>query len=400
MLLLLFLLLLSTGAACNKRIAVAVDVSGSISVDPVTGKQRPGPTEIRAALKRTMEQYLFRDAGACVAIYRFATNASLVSDFAPVAEVATRQRLLAAVETLPFEMSYPGYFTNWEAAIQTVLDGRLGANWLYLVTDSSPTYSSDGQDHSPVERHVGAAVRVSKLLQKSGTGVVGVGMGPDVRDAHLAAISGPCGGLGCFKGWNYFHVDSMSRADIPLGQSIHDRFLSNPALDEKAVRLRQASGKGDNVLPSFTIKTLEFKPTIDGPVTAKNMPFTKADAESSGAATTTKRTILARETALRFSTHAGILHRATRRPLITREEIARHAPENLSGGAIVAIVVGCCLGFVILAFVFWLFMNWCISDRPGDLETFLSTSPVADSNGGGGQGKKQGRLPPVLYRTR
>lgn len=200
MLLLLLLLLLVAVSACNKRIAVAVDVSGSVSVDPVTGKQRPGPAEIRAALKKTMEQYLFRDAGACVAIYRFATNASLVSDFAPVAEVATRQRLLAAVDTLQFEMSYPGYFTNWEAAIKTVLDDRLGANWLYLVTDSSPTYSSDGQDHAPVERHVGAAVRVSKLLQKSGTGVVGVGMGPDVRDAHLSAISGPCGLVGCFKG--------------------------------------------------------------------------------------------------------------------------------------------------------------------------------------------------------
>jgi hypothetical protein len=199
-------------------------------------------------------------------------------------------------------------------------------------------------------------------------------------------------------------VDSISRADIPLGQSIHDRFLSNPALDEKAVRLRHASEKGDNVLPSFTSKTLEFKPTRDGPVTAKNMPFTKVEgtvAEFPVATTTTKRTILARETALRFSTHAGILHRATRRPLITREEIARRAPENLSGGAIVGIVVGCCLGFAILAFAFWLFMNWCISDRPGDLETFLLTSPVADSNGGGGGGgKKQGRLPPVLYRTR
>lgn len=208
---LLAILLAVAVQGCNKRIAVAVDVSGSISVDPVTGKQRPGPAEIRLALKKTMQQYLFRDAGACVGIYRFATNASLVFDYAPVALADTRNRLLAAVETLPFEMSYPGYFTNWEAAIsilsqpsdqqQQQQSSQIKPNWLYLVTDSSPTYSSDGEEHGSVDLHVRAAVRASKRLQQSGTGVVGVGMGPEVKDAHLAAISGPCGSLGCFKGF-------------------------------------------------------------------------------------------------------------------------------------------------------------------------------------------------------
>lgn len=201
---LLAVLLAVAVQGCNKRIAVAVDVSGSISVDPVTGKQRPGPAEIRLALKKTMQQYLFRDAGACVGIYRFATNASLVFDYAPVALADTRNRLLAAVETLPFEMSYPGYFTNWEAAISILTDQQqqqTKPNWLYLVTDSSPTYSSDGEEHGSVDLHVRAAVRASKRLQQAGTGVVGVGMGPEVKDAHLAAISGPCGSLGCFKGF-------------------------------------------------------------------------------------------------------------------------------------------------------------------------------------------------------
>jgi hypothetical protein len=195
----------------------------------------------------------------------------------------------------------------------------------------------------------------------------------------------------------------MAKADIPLGQSIHDRFLSNPALDENAVRLRQESAEGN--VPSFTVKTLEFKPTRDGPVTTKNMPFTKSEGAVTEipvakTATTNKKSVVS-ETALRFSTHAGILHRATRRPLITREELARQAPENLSAGAIVGIVVGCCLGFVILAFAFWLFMHWCISDRPEDLETFLSTSPSESSGGGSSSSgkKQQGRLPPVVYRA-
>lgn len=246
-LLVLFLLLagiiIEPAAGCNKHIAVAVDVSGSVSIDPVTGRPRPGPEEIRSALKKTMQQYLFRDAGACVGIYRFATNASLVFDYAPVALEDTRRRLLAAVDTLPFEMAYPWYYTNWEAAIQIVYDAPLRPKWLYLVTDSSPTYSAEGKDHAPVDVNVRAAVGVSKRLQSAGTGVVGVGMGPDVKDVHLAAISGPCGAMGCFKGQPLFlsyektlkppeknRMELLSRGQHGQGQhsagTIHSRQIS------------------------------------------------------------------------------------------------------------------------------------------------------------------------------
>lgn len=379
----LLFLWLGQVAGCNRRIAVAVDVSGSISVDPVTGKQRPGPAEIRVALKKTMEQYLFRDAGACVGIYRFATNASLVFDFAPVALADTRQRLLAAVDTLPFEMSYPAYFTNWEAAVLTVLADRRNppTNWLYLVTDSSPTYSSDGEDHGPVDLHVRAAVRVSKLLQKAGTGVVGVGMGPEVKDAHLAAISGPCGSLGCFKGWNYFHVDSISRANIPLGQSIQDRFLSVPAMDEHAVMKRIRDQEQHQEAHSAETATT-------GPV-AVAAPITTAVVTAAAAAATTPGV---QHFVTQPPAHLRVVHHAP--PVITRADVERHkrGDDSLSGGAIAAIVISCVLGFLILAIVAWLFIRWWT----GEDAPLSSPSPTLKETYKPGGGS---RLPPPLFRT-
>lgn len=180
-------------------------------------------------------------------------------------------------------------------------------------------------------------------------------------------------------GWNYFHVDSIARANIPLGQSIEDRFLSVPAMDEHAVmkRIREeehpaASAAGASTTTMTTHKTepphfVTQPPAhlrVKHPVPASSHP-----------------------------TSANKHPAAGNRPIITRADIEFHKRnENLSGGAIVGIVVGCILGFAILVVVFWLFLRWWMG------EELPLSGPSQETKQQYRVGGGNGRLPQPVFR--
>ena len=239
------------GASCRKHISVVVDVSASVSTgSPTDDLIGPNPEEMKESLKEAMQNYLFKDHSACVALYRFASSAELVLDFMSTATMANRQAMLTAVDNLQFETAAPNYYTNWEAGLQIVLDREAiqHSRYLYLVTDGAPTARlTDCEPGSypcdDSQRNIDAAAAVSDALQHGGVTVTAVGVGQGVTDAQLRAVSGPCNALGCTKGWNYFHVDTFRSLREPLSRSFEDRIVRE--LTEEGTRKEPTAGESD-----------------------------------------------------------------------------------------------------------------------------------------------------------
>ena len=430
-----------TDQPCLSYISVLVDVSGSVSVDPATGHPRPGPEDLRKALKSMMKAYLFRDRNACVAIYRFATNATLVYDFARVGLQKTKNELLAAVDDLQFEMVYPWYYTNWEAGLRMVED-RQGASgrksdWVYLITDGAPTtrdtdcpveHPGDQPCPGEVRRNADAARAVSLRLQRAGTGVVAVGMGPDISDGMLSAMSGPCPSTGCLRGWNYFHVTTIARVAAPLGRSIKDRLLTHVSLAQVvARRSRKSMEEDDGADPDqedqeFSSSSASTEPSTTESTTTSTEPSTTTSTTST-TSTTTSTTAAPTSTAVAgppvHNSNGGIFHKPlphhkrTAKSLRGTHLVKDDAPAvvhmqavpnavyqkrqdppvgviEMSGAAVVILIVCCVLGaFAILVFL-TLFLKWYNSSPVDQSAGVVSINTRIGSSVGG--------LPPPVFR--
>lgn len=400
---------LSTDSQCRRRISVAIDVSGSISIDPSTGHQRPGPAEIKAALKETMEKYLFRDPRSCVAIYRFATNASLVYDFAPISAPATRPTLLAAIDELEFEMSHPGYYTNWEAGLKKVLDNGVHSDWVYLVTDGAPTTRLSGCSNNQEQPcpgaanlNIEAATTVAHQLLARGTGVVAVGMGNAVTDDQLKAISMPCSEkFGCIRGWNYFHVTSIGRLSAPLGRSFTDRFLRSPPMTEhEAIERHRISTKTENddlapppvleenatatssnttttstAAPDTTTTTAASTTTTAAPVTTTTTSAPATTTTTTAATTTTTAAVIA-TTSVKPLIHVQSAPTGKYEDVDSDGHIHRQNPPgtvSLNTGQVILVIVGSLLGSLTLLVIGYMLFNYC----------------KGGGNGGGEKGQQQ-----------
>lgn len=239
----------ATPAGCRRRVSVTIDVSASVTTDTVNRQGRSvGPLQLKRALRGALQTYLFRDRQSCVAVYTFGTTARRILDFTSVNSAEGRNALLNAIDTLQFETVHPHYYTNWEAGLQAVLDADSRSVYVYLVTDGFPTTRTTGCIAQPcdsdLQMNMDAAKRVSKQLQLEGTNVVAVGIGSDndISDAALSDLSGPCSPThGCYKNWNYFHLESYARLEASLGESFAQRLAltdevtlsSSPLADEK-----------------------------------------------------------------------------------------------------------------------------------------------------------------------
>ncbi len=409
LLLVLTVLVAVAGAVCRRRVSIAIDVSASLSVDSATGKSKPGPAEIKAALKSTMQSYLFKDRQSCVAVYRFATNATLLMDFAEVALEATRSALIAAVDGLVFETAYPGYYTNWEAGLQAIAERTtVKSNSVYLVTDGDPTTRVTGCDLSNGQpcldvsgdvarrENLEAARRVSAAIQATGAWVVAVGMGPMVSDEALAAVSGPCvspsNPRSCIKGWNYFHANTVSRLGVPLGRSIEDRLVDETPENVVLARLQERKSNASSTSESTATTT-----STTNPVIVERSRTSSPVRETLGQTTTLKRVIapkttkvptntITQESAQAKTTIPTMSARSsTRRAISTTQPptptpVIRYEPNvfqvrletpasamvaasdpKLSGGAIAGIVIGSVIGFVVLGIVASFVIHWYLN---------------------------------------
>ncbi len=203
------------GPTCSRYIAIAFDVSGSLSAAPsllAEQQQKSNAEQMKTALRGVIETQLLNQEGLCVALDRFATTAGHALGYTSVTDVAS---FTSAVETLQFEMEHPDYYTNWEAALHTLHRHRPVPSVAYLITDGMPTTRDDcasvDQPCDAIDENMRRAVEASRRLQLDNVTVIAVGFGPNVNASQLAAISGPCGNSACIQGVNYHVYPSLER---------------------------------------------------------------------------------------------------------------------------------------------------------------------------------------------
>jgi hypothetical protein len=224
--------------ACEYKMSIVLDVSASIG----------SPEHMKESIREAMESHLLKQTKACVALYTFATDAQMVLEYQDMAHPASIKRIRNAVDNLVFETVYPGYFTNWEAGLQSVLDHIDGKEWVYFITDGDPTtyIGASVMPVDDVDMSVTRARDISLKLQKAGGIVVPIGIGPRVSDSYLVQLAGPCR-FWCMKGWHYYHashyrkfhqqiaLDTRQRRAL-LPPNVVDRYgRGAPVLNQKAV---------------------------------------------------------------------------------------------------------------------------------------------------------------------
>ena len=220
---------LALGDNCKLRVALAVDVSGSMAqtlanLNGGGGGGGPGNSSkvtgtFRDELAHLIGQDLFAQrsddtaavSGVCVALYRFATKTELVVDY-----VMYAQPILDALESLQMELAHPDYYTNWEDAITVMcLRPTPPPDVAYLITDGLPSTRMDCQtENQPCDDYavdMDAAVRAAKrAYSTAGVRLVPVAVGKSIPDGALASLCGACASTKCQLGVDFFRLDPLT----------------------------------------------------------------------------------------------------------------------------------------------------------------------------------------------
>jgi hypothetical protein len=221
---------LALGDNCKLRVALAVDVSGSMAQTLANlnggggGGGGPGNSSkvtgtFRDELAHLIGQDLFAQrsddtaavSGVCVALYRFATKTELVVDY-----VMYAQPILDALESLQMELAHPDYYTNWEDAITVMcLRPTPPPDVAYLITDGLPSTRMDCQtENQPCDDYavdMDAAVRAAKrAYSTAGVRLVPVAVGKSIPDGALASLCGACASTKCQLGVDFFRLDPLT----------------------------------------------------------------------------------------------------------------------------------------------------------------------------------------------
>ena len=205
------------GNGCTTKIAVAIDVSASMSLDGAFSE-----SQFKDVLKIAMRLYLFKDHGACVSVYAYATTWRMILGYTAVNSATSRATLLRAVDELQFETAYPAYYTNWEAGLRApVLSSQQNQvpglpNMLFFITNGSPTTRTTActgpQPCDDLSQNMINAQYASQLVQSFNIKVVPMGLGTNVTDELLAKVAGRCDVIkGCVKNHDYYHVENLRR---------------------------------------------------------------------------------------------------------------------------------------------------------------------------------------------
>jgi von Willebrand factor type A domain len=169
---------------CPQRIALVVDLSESM-----------GPN--LDALKRSASNLIdaLRGAPNEVAVVTFGTNALVAVPETNVSAQDDRRQVQNEIDNLSILEDDLGA-TNWDTALTTVRDVQ--PDVVVLLTDGQPNAHGkpviEGSD--PVDpEHLASAVRAADALKRSGTRIVGLGIGLLPGNVgNLMAVTGPTAG--------------------------------------------------------------------------------------------------------------------------------------------------------------------------------------------------------------
>ena len=280
-------------ASCDSRIVIAVDVSGSMSTTLV-GENKVAL--LRGQLMQSIEHDLASRTGLCTALVQFATEARLVVNYTD-----NVQYVVDAIAAMHFELAHPDYYTNWEAALATML--ALQPSVGYLITDGPPStrIGCNAQPCDDYVANVAAAKLASEALFAKGVRVVAIGVGKQIGNEALAAVSGPClGGLGCQLDQDYMHIylnASQPSAKLGLQLGGHSAASTDSATTE-------AEDTTTTAAAASTEPAVLSQAEPDTTTTAATIETTTEAATTTEEATTTTTTTAAAVTTTEY--HNGV----------------------------------------------------------------------------------------------
>lgn len=266
---------------CTSKIAVSIDVSASMSLDGAFSE-----SQFKDVLKIAMRLYLFKDHGACVSVYAYATTWRMILGYTAVNSPSLRAALLRAVDDLHFETAYPAYYTNWEAGLRApVLSSQQNQvpglpNMVFFITNGPPTTRTTActgpQPCDDLSQNLINAQYASQLVQSFGIKVIPMGLGTNVTDELLAKVAGRCDIVqGCVKNKDYYHIENLRRD-----------FADAVA---KSLKMEVASKK-DEEEGTINISSSEYSPTTTEHVETTTTTTTEPETTTTTSSTTTTST--------------------------------------------------------------------------------------------------------------
>ena len=305
-------------ASCDSRIVIAVDISGSMSTTLV-GENKAAL--LRGQLMQSIEHDLASRTGLCTALVQFATEARLLVNYTD-----NVQYVVDAIGAMQFELAHPEYYTNWEAALVTML--ALQPNVGYLITDGAPStrIGCNAQPCDDYAANVAAAKLASEALFAKGVRVVAIGVGKQIGNEALAAVSGPClGALGCQLDQDYLHIylnGSQPSAKLGLQLGGHNAQQAEPdTTTTESEETTTAAAESDTTTTALADNTTTEPVTIADTTTESTTTTTATTADTTtNEETTTTATTTEETTTTTTTTTAPATTTTTPAPLATTSE--------------------------------------------------------------------------------
>lgn len=163
------------------NVAIVVDVSGSIIL-PQFGGDPGNPALIRDGVKQIIDALSF--SSAKVALIKFATSATLITDYVDIQNDAQVQNIFSIIDTDLADNQF-GSSTNYEAALRVVRDDlSLSTNFVIFYSDGDATASLSGGNN-----HLGNALDEADTIRATSK-IIGMALGSNISINDFVQILG------------------------------------------------------------------------------------------------------------------------------------------------------------------------------------------------------------------
>ena len=271
-------------AGCNAttKIALLVDASSSISGTGGTNVEE----DVRQGLTALFQSLEQASPGSLqVGVLDFGTGAELRVDYTDISEYQNPTNSFDSyIQSYPnrngdiIDESFTGNggtfaYTNWEEAFRRSSSSLADADIVMIITDGNPTASlrdpgntvrvinsPGGTNTTEIARALAQAVPASDILQNAGSKIYAVGLGTNVTEANLQAISGE------------------DRFNIATGNTSEADYLLSSDIDNF---VRQLSGLVQGVCP-LPLSGTVFEDINYGGGNGRNFTTAETSATSSG----------------------------------------------------------------------------------------------------------------------
>ena len=176
----------TVGCETDTKLAIVLDASGSVDAN-------------EAQLTREATQALieeFSDTGTEIGIVEFAQTARLQVNFTEVNSTSITNTFTSYLNNTYPDRNFVGFYTNWEAGLQTTYDELTDADAVIFITDGNPnTYLNEDIGNTPITDvddgflPVNEAISAANTIKNNGTHIYAFGITDAVNIDTLLQIA-------------------------------------------------------------------------------------------------------------------------------------------------------------------------------------------------------------------